>query len=255
MRIAKSDYRAASLEAGTTRGVLHLVSAPIGNVEDITLRALRTLREADLLIVEDAQIVRALLRQHGVTPPDIVSLRPRRAAPALQAMQSALQNGKKVALLCDAGTPGVADPGLAFVRAALQAGAAVTTLPGPCAAIAALSVSGLPARRFVFEGFPPTDRADRAAFFLVLGEETRTLVLYETPARLVSTLAELCRVCGPARPAALACDLTRPTERIERSPLAMLRESAQANPPQGEIVLIIGELPKKRVVLPGENPL
>ena len=247
----ETDSMAARLPESPARatnaaGVLRVVSVPIGNPDDITLRALRTLREADLIVAEDSRLALRLLHWHGIaSPPKIVSLRPRHAEAALSALRSALRCGQNVALICDAGTPGIADPGLDFMRVAREVGALVSALPGPCAALAALTVSGLPTNQFLFGGFPPRACAARAAFFLALAREPRTTVLYEKAPYLSATLAELGRVCGPRRPAALACDLTRPTEQVWRGPLAELRASCEAILPRGEIVLILGGLPEK----------
>ena len=232
-------------ETGTERGILSVVSVPIGDLDDITVRALRVLREADLIVAEDLWITRRLLQWHGVAAPEIVSLRPRQGQEAREAMQSALENGRNVALSCDAGTPGIADPGRKFIDAALACGAAVSAVPGPCAALAALTVSGLPASCFSFLGFPPRAPAARAEFFRKLSCETGTAILYEKSAALSATLTALCRACADSRPVVLACDLTKPTERIWRGTLAELRDSCKANPPRGECVLVLGRLTEK----------
>ena len=250
----ENDLMAARLlasceeNAGTKRGILHIVSVPIGDFDDITLRALRILRDADLIVAEDRRMTRNLLQWHSIIAPEIISMRPRKAQAAREAMQSALQAGRNVALVCDAGTPGIADAGRDFVNAALDAKALISAVPGPCAALAALSVSGLSASRFSFRGFPPRASAARAEFFRELACETETTILYEKPAALSATLTELCRACEGSRPAVLACDLTKPTEQIRRGTLAELRDSCKANPLRGELALVLGGPPKKNCI-------
>lgn len=240
------DSAAISEKASRIFGSLRVVSVPIGHPDDITVRALQVLREADLIIAETTRIARNLLRHHGIEKPaHLVSLRPRRGLTAQDAMRAALSAGQTAALLCDAGTPGIADPGSAFVRAALDLGAAVTACPGPCAALVALAASGLPAHRFVFEGFPPVAPAQRAAFFQEIAQESRTVILYESAPRLRATLTALCRVCISPRPFVLACDLTKPTEQIWRGSLTELRSHCAVNTPRGEFVLLLGGLPQK----------
>ena len=239
-------FGAPNEEAGTERGILWVVSVPIGDLDDITIRALRVLRDADLIIAEDLRITRNLLRWHGVTAPDMISLRPRRSQAAREAMQSALRGGCHVALMCDAGTPGVAEPGQEFMRVALDCGAAISAAPGPCAALAALAVSSFSAQDFAFRGFPPRAPVSRPAFFHKLARETGTILLYEKPSGLSATLTELCHACGASRPAVLACDLTKPSQQIRRGTLAELRACCETHPPGGEMVLILDGLPKKQ---------
>ena len=229
----------------STQGILNVVATPIGNLDDISLRALRVLREADLIVAEDARIARALLEFHGIPAPEIVSLRPRRAAAAKTALQAALLAGRSAALICDAGTPGIADPGQELIRAALAANAAVTAVPGPCAALVALSVSGLSAGRFAFDGFPPRARADRIAFFRALANEERAVILYESARYLRATLTELRRVCGADRAAVLVCDATKASETIRRGTLSDLLTCRESGALRGEMTILIAGIAQK----------
>jgi 16S rRNA (cytidine1402-2'-O)-methyltransferase len=230
------------MEAETPQpGALYLVSTPIGNPEDISLRALRVLRESAVIVAEDTRVTRRLLAQFGITT-EALSYQ-RRARPATTATAcGCLRAGKPVAFVCDAGTPGVADPGQGLVHAALALGATVSPVPGATAAMAALVTSGLPTGRFVFEGFPPRARADRAAFFAVLSQETRTIVLYESPACLRATLETLSGVFGPTHPVAVARNLTRSSEAVFRGTLGEAVTHFHPRPPQGEYTLVVGGL-------------
>ncbi len=220
-------------------GTFTLVATPIGNPEDLSLRALRVLREVALIAAEDARVTRKLLDHLAITTP-VVSCRPRRDGDPLSDVLAALAQGRDVAFVCDAGTPGIADPGANLVRAALQRNAPVSAIPGPSAALLALVLSGLPTGRFAFDGFPPRARADRHAFFASLARETRTLLLYESPSHLPATLRDLCAVLGPDRPIVLAVNLTRPDETIFRGDLAAALAHVRAQRPSGEVTLVLG---------------
>ncbi len=228
--------RAPTGDSGRLEPGLYIVAGPIGNLEDLTLRAARTLREADLIACEDTRVTARLLRAagssrpmvpfHDHSPPDVVERLVRRMA------------SESVALVSDAGTPVISDPGFALVRAARAAGIPVTTAPGPSAAIAALSVSGLPADRFLFAGFLPAKAAAREQAIATLAAVPATLILYESPARLADTLAALARRLGP-REAAVARELTKRHEQVVVAPLPALAARYQGPPPRGEIVLLI----------------
>jgi 16S rRNA (cytidine1402-2'-O)-methyltransferase len=238
--VARSRAEAPEREA-PPHGALYLVSTPIGNPEDISLRALRVLREAALIVAEDARVTRRLLGQFGIAT-ETLSYQQRARPATMRMARGCLRAGKSVAFVCDAGTPGVADPGLELVHAALALGAVVSPVPGAAAALAALVTSGLPTGRFVFEGFPPRARADRAAFFAALSQETRTIALYESPAYLRATLEALSGVFGPTHPVAVARNLTRSSEAVFRGTLGEAVTHFPPRPPQGEYTLVVGGL-------------
>ena len=220
-------------------GKLVLCATPIGNLEDVTLRALRTLAEADVIACEDTRRTRKLLTHHGVTPSDLVVLNDgneRRRAPSLVAMVAA---GKTVVLVSDAGMPGLSDPGYRLVRACVDDGLDVEVVPGPSASLSALVLSGLPPGRFVFEGFLPRKQGDRRRKIAELASEPRTIVVYASPHRVEESLADLLEGLGD-RPAALARELTKMHEEVRRGSLSELLEGVKASPPRGEIVLVVG---------------
>ncbi len=222
-------------------GTLAVVATPIGNLDDISLRALRTLTEADLIAAEDTRHTRKLLVHHGIKPQAMLALHEHNEARALATVLQHLHSGDNVALVSDAGTPLVSDPGFALVRAAREAGLPVTPLPGACAAIAALSVAGLPTDRFAFEGFLPTKSAARRARIQALTDEPRTLVLYESSHRIAATLADLRDILGTDRQAVLARELTKLHETVLAQPLGELagRVADDADQQRGEIVLLV----------------
>lgn len=222
--------------------MLYLVPTPIGNLEDVTLRALRVLREADLVACEDTRTSGVLLAHYGIETPrtSYHDHNERQKAPELIAR---MQAGETVALVTDAGTPGISDPGFYLVRECLRAGLPVEALPGPTAFVPALVLSGLPTERFVFEGFLPPKKG-RQTRLRALAEEERTLVLYESPHRLVRTLGQLAEHLGPERPAAVARELTKKFEEVARGSLAELAADFGARPKvRGEIVLVVGGRP------------
>ncbi|WP_330194955.1 16S rRNA (cytidine(1402)-2'-O)-methyltransferase [Hyphobacterium marinum] len=218
---------------------LHLVATPIGNLRDITLRALDTLHAADRIYAEDTRVARKLLDAYGV------SAKPRpchdhnedRVTPEILA---ALEAGETVALVSDAGTPLVSDPGFRLARAALEAGHRVHSLPGACAPIAALTISGLPSDTFLFDGFPPSKTAARKKRFEVLRTVPATLVFFESAQRLAASLSDMAKVFG-SRPAAVARELTKKFEEVRRGTLDDLAAHYDAEgPPRGEIVVLCG---------------
>ncbi len=219
---------------------LYLVATPIGNARDITLRALDLLAGADVLVAEDTRTLRRLMEIHGIAAGGrpVVSYHDHngeRVRPRLLAM---LGEGKSVVYASDAGTPLVADPGYALARAAAEAGHAVTAAPGPSAALAALSLSGLPTDRFLFAGFLPPARAARQAALRELGTVPASLVVFEAPQRVTATLSDMAEVLG-TRDAALCRELTKRFEEVRRGTLADLAAGAAADPPRGEIVLVV----------------
>lgn len=233
-------------------GRLILCATPIGNLEDVTLRSLRVLREADIIACEDTRRIRKLLTHHGVQTKKLALYNDgneRRRSPELV---EKMTGGAAVVLVSDAGMPGLSDPGYRLVRAAVDAGLTVEVLPGPTAAISALAISGLPPARFVFEGFLPRKSGDRRRRLEELKDEQRTLVVYESPHRIEDTLAEMSEILGP-RPAALARELTKLHEEVRRGTLAELLEGARSVPPRGEIVIVVGgALRRDKPVVPQE---
>lgn len=222
---------------------LYFVATPLGNARDITLRALDILASADVLAAEDTRRLRQLMEMHGVPLAGrrVVAYHDHNGPMARPPLLAALAEGKSVAYASDAGTPLVADPGFVLGREAIAAGAAVFSAPGPAAVIAALTVSGLPSDRFTFAGFPPHAKGAKTRFLAELGDAPGTLVLYESPNRISETLALAADTLGAGRPAVLARELTKKFEEIRRGTLGSLLESCAADPPRGEIVLLIGE--------------
>ena len=218
---------------------LHLVATPIGNLGDITLRALAVLARADLVYCEDTRHSRTLLAHYGIGTPtrpyhehNAEAERPR--------VLAALAAGRSVALISDAGTPLVSDPGYKLVRACLEAGHRVESVPGPSAVLAALSSSGLPTDVFLFAGFLPPRSAARRTRIAELAAIPATLVLFEAPSRVAATLADLAELLGAERPAALARELTKLHEEVRRGTLGELAAAAGTHAPKGEIVLLVG---------------
>ncbi len=216
---------------------LYIVPTPIGNLEDITLRALRVLREARLIAAEDTRTTRKLLDHYEITTP-VTSYHEHNKLTKLDAILDALASGD-VALVSDAGTPGISDPGFELIREAIARQVAIVPLPGPSAVVAALVASGLPTDSFVYLGFlPRKDRALREAL-AELVDERRTLVAYESPNRLVDTLTAVLQVLGD-RPIAVARELTKIYEEVRRGPASVIREHYLIHEPRGEITLVIG---------------
>lgn len=226
--------------SGTTAeaGVLYVVSTPIGNLEDITLRALRILGSVDVIAAEDTRHTRKLLTHHGISRP-LVSYHDHNEvgqAPRLLAM---LQAGKSIALVTDAGTPGLADPAYHLLQTLLPQAIPIVPIPGPTAAMAALAVAGLPMERFVFEGFLPVKSGRRRQRLEALAQETRTIVLYESPHRLLRLLQELIDQLGPERRLVVARELTKRFEEVLRGTTSALLTTFQARTVRGEFTLVI----------------
>jgi 16S rRNA (cytidine1402-2'-O)-methyltransferase len=224
-------------------GKLYLVATPIGNLQDITLRALETLRTVDLIAAEDTRHAAILLRHYDIRKPTVSyhDFNERKVTPQLVAQ---LQSGKSVALITDAGTPGISDPGFYLVRAALAENIAVEAIPGPTAFVPALVLSGLPCDRFVFEGFPPAKKG-RQSFFKNLAEEARTVVLYEAPHRVPRTLQEILEHWGDRR-VALARELTKIHEEVRRGKISEILAGLKDQPLRGECVLVVEGRPKEK---------
>lgn len=220
-----------------SKGTLYLVATPIGNLEDITLRALRVLREADLVAAEDTRVSRKLLSHYDIHV-RLVSCRAHNEVRQADALVEELLAGRDVAYVSDAGMPGISDPGERLVERALLRGIEVRCIPGPSAGLCALAVSGLPARRFVFEGFLPRARAEKARQLAQLRSETRTLIFYVSPHRLSADLEALAETLGD-RPAALCRELTKMHEETRRETLSSLLAVSRTDPPRGEMVLVV----------------
>ena len=222
-------------------GGLYVVATPIGNLGDITLRALATLAGADLIACEDTRVTRKLLERYGITTP-LTAYHDHNAAKARPMLLRRLADGASIALVSDAGTPLVSDPGYKLVGAAQQAGHPVTALPGPSALLAALTIAGLPTDQFLFVGFLPPKQAARRARISELKAIPATIVLFETGPRLATTLADLAAGLGP-REAAVCRELTKLHEEVRRGDLGRLAQGAEAGETRGEIVLVIGPTP------------
>jgi 16S rRNA (cytidine1402-2'-O)-methyltransferase len=223
----------ARLEPG-----LHIVATPIGNLGDITLRALQALAGADLIACEDTRVTRKLLDRYAIATP-LVPYHEHNAAQARPVLLRRLADGASIALVSDAGTPLVSDPGYKLVRAAAEAGHSITTLPGASALLAALTVAGLPTDQFLFAGFLPPKEAARRSRIAGLARIPATLVLFETGPRLAAALADLAAGLGAEREAAICRELTKLHEEVLRGDLATLAGAYAGDPPRGEIVIVI----------------
>lgn len=227
------------------QGRLYIVATPIGNLSDITSRALETLARVDLVAAEDTRHTRQLLAHHGIRA-RLVSLHEHNEGEQVPRLIGELQTGRRIALVSDAGTPLISDPGYRLVMAAAREGLEVRAVPGPSAVVAALSVSGLPTDRFAFEGFLPSRRGPRRQRLQDMRGEARTLVFFESPRRLLATLADLVDAFGKDRPACVARELTKLHESIYRGCLESLRQDFSSGlvPVKGELVLCIGGNPE-----------
>jgi 16S rRNA (cytidine1402-2'-O)-methyltransferase len=222
-----------------TPGTLYLVATPIGNLEDITLRALRTLKECDLIAAEDTRRTGVLLKHFGISKP-MVSYFQFNEAKRSEEIIERLRRGQKIALVTDAGSPGISDPGEKVVKAAIAAGFRVEPVPGPSALVAALTTSGLPTEEFHFIGFLPHKSGQRRKKLELLAAVEGTLVLYESPYRIEKLLGELKEVF-PERPIVLARELTKKFEEFLRGKPAELLQQLQKRSIKGEFVVMIGE--------------
>ena len=221
-------------------GKLILVPTPLGNLEDITLRSLRILREADLILAEDTRTSGNLLRLLDISRP-LRAFHQHNEHQVLQATVRLIEESNSIALISDAGTPGISDPGFVLVRACIEAGSVVECLPGATALIPALVISGLPADRFCFEGFLPHKKG-RQTKMKNLALEERTIIFYESPYRLVKTLRQLSEFLGQDRKAAVVRELTKMFEECRRGSLVELAAYYEAHTPKGEIVIVVGGL-------------
>jgi 16S rRNA (cytidine1402-2'-O)-methyltransferase len=222
--------------------MLYLVPTPIGNLEDMTLRAIRLLKEVDVILAEDTRTTKKLLDHYEIKTP----LRAHHAHnehAAVAAIVAQLQGGATIALVSDAGTPGISDPGFLLARACTEAGVKVSCLPGPTAFVPALAASGLPCDRFHFEGFLPHKKG-RQTRLQYLATLPNTFVLYESPYRLAKCLEQLIEHCGPERPACVAREISKFYEDLRTAPLKdLLAHYADESKAKGEIVIVVGGAP------------
>ena len=226
-------------------GKLYLCATPIGNLEDITLRVLNTLKEVDLIGAEDTRHSIKLLNHFQIHTP-MTSYHEYNKVDKARYLVEQMQKGLNVALITDAGTPGISDPGEELVRQCMEAGIPVTSLPGPAACITALTMSGLSTRRFCFEAFLPPDKKERSRILSELANETRTIVLYEAPHHLLSTLEELYGALGERR-MTICRELTKRYEEAEPTTLTAAMEKYRTNEPKGEYVLVIAGRPPEGI--------
>ena len=219
-------------------GTLYLCATPIGNLEDITYRVLRTLKEVDLIAAEDTRNSIKLLNHFEIKTP-MTSYHEYNKIEKGHKLVEKLQEGMNIALITDAGTPGISDPGEELVKMCYEAGIEVTSLPGPAACITALTLSGLSTRRFAFEAFLPTDKKEHQEVLKELQEETRTMILYEAPHRLLKTLKELEEVFGSDRRLTVCRELTKKHETAFQTTFAEAIAHYEETEPKGECVLVI----------------
>lgn len=227
-------------EAAHNKGRLDVVATPIGNLGDASRRMREVLAAADLVVAEDTRRTGRLLAQFGIDRP-LLALHDHNEAEVVPSLVARMQGGERLALVSDAGTPAISDPGFRLVRATLEAGLLASPVPGPVALVAALSVSGLPTDRFAFEGFPPAKPKARLEAFRALADEPRTLVFYEAVHRIEASLADAAEAFGGARPAFLARELTKLHEQCLPGTLSDLLEAVSTGrvPAKGEFVLAI----------------
>jgi 16S rRNA (cytidine1402-2'-O)-methyltransferase len=230
---------------GAPPGSLYVVATPIGNLEDMTCRAVRVLREVDLIAAEDTRHSRKLLRHYGIDTP-LTSCFAHNELRKAEGILDRLRSGRSVALISDAGTPAISDPGYLLVRLCREAGLPVTPVPGASAVVAALSVAGQPVDRFAFEGFLPSKAAARRSRLASLSREERTLVFYEAPHRLGVCLRDLEEACGAERGLTVARELTKLHEEVFCGSVGEARRHFEAGRVRGELVLLLAPAPPAR---------
>jgi len=219
--------------------MLYIVPTPVGNLEDITLRALRVLKEADLILAEDTRTSSVLLKHYDIHRP-LQSYHKFNEHKAVDMLVERLKGGETMALVSDAGTPGISDPGFLLARECVRAGVEVQCLPGATAFVPALVASGLPCDKFVFEGFLPQKKG-RMTRLQQLSAEERTIVLYESPYRVVKTLEQLAEVMGPDRQTAVCREISKVHEQTVRGTISEALTHFKEHAPKGEFVIIIGQ--------------
>jgi 16S rRNA (cytidine1402-2'-O)-methyltransferase len=227
------------------KGILHIVATPIGNLEDITLRALRILKEVELIAAEDTRRTRKLLATYGIQTP-VTSLYDQNELAKSTSIISRLEEGDDIAYVSDAGTPGISDPGYILINKAIEHSIDVITVPGPVAAIAALSISGLPMDSFAFYAFLPSRPAKRRQFLESLRDETKTMIFYESPRRLLSALKDIHDILGN-RKTVLSRELTKLYEETIRGTVSEVMRILEGTPVRGEITLILSGAEKRAV--------
>jgi len=227
-------------------GTLYLCATPIGNLEGITLRVLRTLREVDLIAAEDTRNSIKLLNHFEINTP-MTSYHEHNRIEKAEALVDKLKQGTDIALITDAGTPGISDPGEELVRQCIEAGVTVTSLPGAAACITALTMSGQKTRRFAFEAFLPYDRKEREAVIEELKRETRTIIIHEAPHHLAALVRELCDALGGDRSVSICKELTKRHEKVWKTTLQEAVEFYEQQQPRGEYVLVIEGLDRDEI--------
>lgn len=223
-------------------GRLYIVPTPVGNLSDMTPRAIEVLREASLILAEDTRTSAVLMRKFDISTP-MASHHKYNEHDTASAVVDRIEGGETIALVSDAGTPGISDPGFMLARECRRRGVEVVTLPGPTAFVPALVSSGLPCDRFVFEGFLPQKKG-RASRIAALAADSRTFVVYESPLRLVKTLEQLAEACGADREASVSREISKLHESTVRGTLRELIDHFGANQPKGEIVIVVGGRPE-----------
>ena len=231
------DIKTGNME-DSLRGTLYLCATPIGNLEDITFRVLRTLKEVDIIAAEDTRNSIKLLNHFDIKTP-MTSYHEYNKVEKARTLVDKMLKGASVAVITDAGTPGISDPGEELVRQCHEAGIRVTSLPGPAACVTALTMSGLPTRRFCFEAFLPYDKKERKEVLSELASETRTIIIYEAPHRLKATLSELSDILGADRRLSVCKELTKRYENVFLTTFEEACEYYDNNEPKGEYVLVI----------------
>jgi 16S rRNA (cytidine1402-2'-O)-methyltransferase len=228
------------------KGILYIVSTPIGNLEDITLRALRVLKQVDVIAAEDTRRSLKLLNHYGIKKPMVSYWKEKERSRAEEIMRR-LQSGESVALISDAGTPGISDPGSVLIKMSVEEGVPVVSIPGPSACIAALSVSGLPTDQFTFIGFLPVKQRRRQKMLAELRLETKTMIFYEAPHRIIEMLVDM-EAVFPGRRAALVKELTKMHEEVLRGNISEILGSLDRSIIAGEYILVIeGRREKERI--------
>lgn len=222
---------------------LYIVPTPIGNLSDMTYRAVEVLKNVGLILCEDTRTSQVLFRHYGIVAPKLESHHKFNEHKTAEYISDRIASGLDTALVSDAGMPGVSDPGFLLVRACVEKGVEVETLPGPCAFLPALVNSGFPLDRFVFEGFLPQKKG-RSSRLAALKDEQRTMIFYESPYRLVKALSQMKEVFGEDRPASVSRELTKIHEETVRGTLAGLEAHFLENEPKGEIVIVVSGAPE-----------